>query len=149
MYTSVLYVLLLPAALAQVGPQASKIPPCVASCDPAAIASVSCTNADQYCHCVRQNGILTNITACADKTCSNPSADIYTFTTLFGQVCAQFNISVPVLGSNSSANGTNVTYSTPTASPVPYTGQASVGPASCGAVVIMLAVGLALSLLQV
>ncbi|KAK0362540.1 hypothetical protein LTR57_012181 [Friedmanniomyces endolithicus] len=77
MYISFLPLLLLSAALAQVGPQAAKIPPCVASCDPAAIASVNCTNADQYCHCVRQTGILSNITACADKTCSNPSADVY------------------------------------------------------------------------
>ncbi|KAK0808169.1 hypothetical protein LTR91_022233 [Friedmanniomyces endolithicus] len=65
MYISFLPLLLLSAALAQ------------ASCDPAAIASVNCTNADQYCHCVRQTGILSNITACADKTCSNPSADVY------------------------------------------------------------------------
>jgi hypothetical protein len=28
---------------------------------------------------------------------------------LFGEVCEKFNISVPVLGSNGSANGTNVT----------------------------------------
>lgn len=32
------------------------------------------------------------------------------FTTLFGEVCQKFNISVPVLGSNSSGNGTNVTF---------------------------------------
>jgi hypothetical protein len=31
------------------------------------------------------------------------------FSTLFGEVCQKFNISVPVLGSNSSGNGTNVT----------------------------------------
>jgi hypothetical protein len=35
------------------------------------------------------------------------------FTTLFGEVCQKFNISVPVLGSNSSGNGTNVTVPTP------------------------------------
>ncbi|KAF2771712.1 hypothetical protein EJ03DRAFT_334641 [Teratosphaeria nubilosa] len=110
--------------LAQVGPQAAGLPACIKTCDPPAIASVNCTNADQYCHCVRQNGILTNITACADVTCENPSASIYTFTTLFGEVCAQFNITVPVIGSNSSANGTNVTYTPPTASTLLYTGAA-------------------------
>lgn len=35
------------------------------------------------------------------------------FTTLFGEVCQKFNISVPVLGSNSSGNGTNVTVVAP------------------------------------
>ena len=34
---------------------------------------------------------------------------VVVFTTLFGEVCQKFNISVPVLGSNSSGNGTNVT----------------------------------------
>lgn len=47
------------------------------------------------------------------------------FTTLFGEVCAQYNITVPTIGSNSSANGTNVTYPSPTASITPYTGAAS------------------------
>lgn len=99
------------------------------NCDPAAIASVSCTNADQYCHCVRQEGILSNISACANVECENPSRDIYgswsllfvfsgilklicimtVFTTLFEEVCQKFNISVPVLGSNSSSNGSIVT----------------------------------------
>lgn len=118
-----------------------------AQCDPAAIASVNCTNADQYCHCVRQTGILSKITACADETCLDPSASIYSksssvgvmlrcwswsltiallaFTTLFGQVCEAFNISVPVVGSNSSANGTNVSFPSPTAIVTPYTGAAS------------------------
>ncbi|KAK1058987.1 hypothetical protein LTR74_012963 [Friedmanniomyces endolithicus] len=158
MYPLFLSLLLLPTVLAQ------------ATCDPAAIASVNCTNADQYCHCVRQMGILTNITSCADKTCSNPSADIHgipsllfaseyaynsltnthpkVFTTLFGQVCAKYNISVPVLGSNSSTNGTNVTFPSPMASAVPYTGVASVGPQGCGVVVIVLAVGLGLAMAQ-
>jgi hypothetical protein len=31
------------------------------------------------------------------------------FSTLFGEICQKFNISVPVLGSNSSGKGTNVT----------------------------------------
>ena len=31
------------------------------------------------------------------------------FTTLFEEVCQKFNISVPVLGNNSSVDGTNVT----------------------------------------
>ncbi|KAH9809508.1 hypothetical protein Tdes44962_MAKER06115 [Teratosphaeria destructans] len=115
------------SSTAQVGPQATQLPACIKTCDPPAIASVNCTNADQYCHCVRQNGILTNITACADVTCQNPSASIFTFTTLFGEVCTQFNISVPVIGSNSSANGTNVTYPSSTASMVPYTGAAHRG----------------------
>jgi len=35
------------------------------------------------------------------------------FTTLFEEVCQKFNISVPVLGSNSSGNGTNLTVATP------------------------------------
>ena len=103
------------------------------SCDPAAIASVNCTNEDQYCHCVRQDGILRNISACANAECESPSRDIYgllfhgitvvmvklwlmigiVFTTLFGEVCQKFNISVPVLGSNSSGNGTNVTVVVP------------------------------------
>jgi hypothetical protein len=102
-------------------------------CDPAAIASVNCTNADQYCHCVRQDGILSNISACANAECESPSRDIYgqlthcsaivllrlqltvvvVFTTLFEEVCQKFNISVPVLGSNSSGNGTNVTVAAP------------------------------------
>ena len=99
------------------------------SCDPAAIASVNCTSEDQYCHCVRQDGILNNISACANAECENASRDIFgmlscyiavvtvgswltlglVFTTLFGEVCQKFNITVPVLGSNSSGNGTNVT----------------------------------------
>jgi hypothetical protein len=116
------------------------------SCDPAAIASVNCTNEDQYCHCVRQDGILRNISACANAECESPSRDIYgllfhgitvvmvklwlmigiVFTTLFGEVCQKFNISVPVLGSNSSSNGTNVTIGAPSQpSTEPSTGWAS------------------------
>lgn len=85
-------------SLAQTGPQAALIPACVVrskwfrnrqihpdtpltvqqkSCDPAAIASVDCTNEDQYCHCVRQDGILSNISACANDECESPSRDIY------------------------------------------------------------------------
>ena len=45
------------------------------------------------------------------------------FTTLFGEVCQKFNITVPVLGSNSSGNGTNVTAVAP---PQPLT-EASTG----------------------
>jgi len=72
------------------------------------------------------------------------------FTTLFGQVCAKYNISVPVLGSNSSTNGTNVTFPSPgpTASVVPYTGVASIRAESSGVVVLVVAVGLALGLVQ-
>jgi len=139
--------MLLPATFAQVGPQATKIPPCVAACDPAAIASVNCTNADQYCHCVKQTGILTNITACADRTCANPNAEIYTFTTLFGDVCSQFNISVPVVGSNSSANGTNVTYPIPTAPITPYTGHGNAVAGTVGTLAFVLAFGTASILL--
>jgi hypothetical protein len=47
------------------------------NCDPPAIASVNCTNDDQYCHCIRQGGILSNISACANAECENPSRDIY------------------------------------------------------------------------
>ena len=54
--------------------------------------------------------------------------DQQAFTTLFGEVCAQFNISVPVVGSNTSINGTNVTYPVPTASTIPFVGQAGSGP---------------------
>lgn len=149
------FLLLLAAvlSLAQTGPQAALIPACVVrssplravdiicmitdheqkSCDPPAIASVNCTNEDQYCHCVRQDGILSNISACANAECESPSRDIYgllfhniavvmvdlwlmvdiVFSTLFGEVCQKFNISVPVLGSNSSGNGTNVTVAVP------------------------------------
>lgn len=47
------------------------------------------------------------------------------FTTLFGEVCQKFNISVPVLGSNSSGNGTNVTVvASPQPSAEPSTGSA-------------------------
>ena len=72
------------------------------------------------------------------------------FTTLFGQVCAKYNISVPVLGSNSSANGTNVTFPSPspTVAVVPYTGTASFGPEGCAVLVVVLAVGLALAMVQ-
>jgi hypothetical protein len=150
-------------SMAQTGPQAALIPACVVraresgfskpmrkiadheqkSCDPAAIASVNCTNEDQYCHCVRQDGILSNISACANAECDNASRDIFgllscctavvtvgswltldlVFTTLFGEVCQKFNITVPVLGSNSSGNGTNVTAVAP---PQPST-EASTG----------------------
>jgi hypothetical protein len=50
---------------------------------------------------------------------------VIAFTTLFGEVCQKFNISVPVLGSNSSGNGTNVTVAAP---PQPST-EASIGSA--------------------
>lgn len=122
MHLFLLVFFLVAGTLAQAGPQASQIPPCVKSCDPAAIASVNCTSADQYCHCVRQAGILTNITTCADKTCTNPSASLYIFTTLFGEVCAPFNISVPVVGSGDAVNGTNVTFPSPSPSTVMTSG---------------------------
>ena len=47
------------------------------SCDPPATASVNCTDEDQYCHCIRQEGILSNISACANAGCENASRDIY------------------------------------------------------------------------
>jgi hypothetical protein len=47
------------------------------TCDPPAIASVNCTLEDQYCHCVRQDGILTNISACAEKSCEEPEKDLF------------------------------------------------------------------------
>jgi hypothetical protein len=47
------------------------------TCDPPAIASVNCTLEDQYCHCVRQDGILTNISACAEKSCEAPEKDLF------------------------------------------------------------------------
>jgi hypothetical protein len=47
------------------------------TCDPPAIASVNCTLEDQYCHCVRQDGILTNISACAEKSCEEPEEDLF------------------------------------------------------------------------
>ena len=53
--------------------------------------------------------------------CANGSA----FTTLFREVCAPFNITVPLIGSNSSANGTMVTYPAPSYSVVPATGVGS------------------------
>ena len=97
MFRMLLSSALIPLALAQSGPQAALIPPCVVmhsstiniglkdrsliwsqkTCDPLAIASVNCTGPDQLCHCRRQAGILSNITTCADLTCSNPSADMY------------------------------------------------------------------------
>ncbi|KAF2162263.1 hypothetical protein M409DRAFT_27266 [Zasmidium cellare ATCC 36951] len=125
MYLLTILSLLFVSALAQVGPQAQQLPACIKTCDPPAIASVNCTNADQYCHCVRQTEIISNISACADGECMNPSASLYTFTTLFGDVCSKFNISVPVVGSNSSANGTTVTPPSPSGSIVPYTGSAT------------------------
>ena len=161
--SSFLFLSIAVLSMAQTGPQAALIPACVVRlkrprarkiiqttadheqkrCDPAAIASVNCTNEDQYCHCVRQDGILSNISACANAECENASRDIYglsphcialtmvgsrlilglVFTTLFGEVCQKFNITVPVLGSNSSGNGTNVTAVAP---PQPST-EASTG----------------------
>ena len=114
-------------------------------CDPGAIASVNCTIEDQYCHCVRQEGILSNISACANAECENASREIYglyshcigvatmrlllilgiVFMALFGDVCQKFNVSVPVLGSNSSGNCTNATVVHP---PQPST-EASPGSA--------------------
>jgi hypothetical protein len=47
------------------------------TCDPPAIASVNCTLEDQYCHCDRQDGILTNISACAEKSCEEPEKDLF------------------------------------------------------------------------
>ncbi|KAM0715603.1 hypothetical protein Q7P37_009101 [Cladosporium fusiforme] len=87
-------------SLAQTGPQADLIPTCVKECDPAAIASVNCTNEDQHCHCVRQDGILANITACADHSCKDPEKDIH--------VCQKFNITVPA-ERNGSTYGINAT----------------------------------------
>jgi hypothetical protein len=50
------------------------------------------------------------------------------FTTLFASVCSKFNISVPVLGSNGSANGTKVTTVTspslPNSTVEPFVGAA-------------------------
>lgn len=50
---------------------------------------------------------------------------VVVFTTLFGEVCQKFNISVPVLESDSSGNGSNVTVAAP---PRPST-EASTGSA--------------------
>ena len=57
------------------------------------------------------------------------------FTSLFDEVCSQFNITVPILGSNSSVNGTNVTFPAHTApSVVPYTGVAGQSVDAAGTV---------------
>ncbi|OQO01741.1 hypothetical protein B0A48_12778 [Cryoendolithus antarcticus] len=121
-----LLALLFSLVVAQVGPLAQQLTPCIKSCDPAAISSVNCTNADQLCHCHRQTGILTNITACINVECQMPSADLHLFTTLFGEVCSQFNITVPVLGNGTVMPTSNVSgvAPVPTASVVPYTGAA-------------------------
>jgi len=47
------------------------------TCDPPAIASVNYTLENQYCHCVRQDGILSNISACAEKGCEEPEKDLF------------------------------------------------------------------------
>lgn len=48
------------------------------------------------------------------------------FTTLFEEVCEKFNISVPVLGSNSSGNGSNVTVPVPAGpSTTPFVGASN------------------------
>lgn len=54
-----------------------------------------------------------SVITCKKNFCTD---DLTVFTTLFQEVCQPFNISVPILGSNSSANGTNVTF-TPGGSP--------------------------------
>lgn len=46
------------------------------------------------------------------------------FSKLFGEVCKKFNISVPVLGSNNSGNGTTFVPS-PFPSTEPFTGSAN------------------------
>lgn len=58
------------------------------------------------------------------------TSDVHTvFTTLFAEVCQQFNISVPVLGSNGSTNGTNVTTAPlPHSTTQPFVGSAAKGP---------------------
>nr|OQO25236.1 hypothetical protein B0A51_09360 [Rachicladosporium sp. CCFEE 5018] len=144
-----LLALLFSLVVAQVGPQAQQLTPCIKSCDPAAISSVNCTNADQLCHCQRQSGIITNISACIDVKCQMPSADLHLFTTLFGEVCSQFNISVPVLGNGTVIPTSNVSgvVPVPTASVVPYTGAACHGTAVNAEAVILVLAGAVLILL--
>jgi hypothetical protein len=55
---------------------------------------------------------------------------------LFGDVCSKFNITVPVVGSNSSANGTNVTFVPPSSTPTP-----TIVPSKGGAAASLLAKG--------
>lgn len=47
------------------------------SCDPPAIAAVDCGTADQLCHCQRQTPLLSNIIACADRTCADTGLSLY------------------------------------------------------------------------
>jgi hypothetical protein len=46
------------------------------TCHPAATAFVDCANDDQQCACIRQDGVISNITACAEKECDDPEGDV-------------------------------------------------------------------------
>ncbi|PMD16056.1 hypothetical protein NA56DRAFT_649670 [Hyaloscypha hepaticicola] len=99
---------------AQTGPQAAKIPACVLPCDTKAIATTTCTSVDQLCHCQQQGLILSSIAPCilSGSNCTTPVQDLFTFESLFADVCAKFNISVPTNTTSfpTPSNGT-VTYS--------------------------------------
>lgn len=73
------------------------------------------------------------------------------FTQLFREVCAPFNISVPIVGSNSSVDGTNVTYPSPSPSIVSTSegGKKVIGfgVGWVGSVVLMIVVALSATLL--
>ncbi|KAM0701350.1 hypothetical protein Q7P35_011711 [Cladosporium inversicolor] len=62
--------------IAQTGPQAEKLPACIKACHPAATAFVDCENDDQQCACIRQEGVISNTTACAEKSCEDPEGDV-------------------------------------------------------------------------
>lgn len=99
------------------------------ACHPAATAFVDCENDDQQCACIRQEGVISNTTACAERTCEDPEGDLkgmccglrpfscfsmhvaddrVVFIELFDEVCDKFNISVPATGGNESSSGAEV-----------------------------------------
>ncbi|KAF2087420.1 hypothetical protein K490DRAFT_57025 [Saccharata proteae CBS 121410] len=112
---------------AQSGPQASLIPKCILdNCEAGAIASANCTQPDQLCHCVHQTPIITSMVPCSIAQCADPAGALYTFETLFADVCGRFNISVPIDTSGVPSNATpTTTTSTPTPSPSIYAGNAA------------------------
>lgn len=76
---------------------------------------------------------------------------VLVFTALFGEVCAPFNISVPVVGSSGAVNGTNVTYPSPSPSVVMSSGgwrkRVELGSGWLGSLVLVVAVGLSVRIL--
>ncbi|KAF1346837.1 hypothetical protein BDV97DRAFT_227680 [Delphinella strobiligena] len=120
---------------AQTGAQNSSIPDCIRACDTLAISAAKCGSMDQYCHCVNVDTIYEHIIPCVypNSTCGvNSTADILVFEELFGQVCEEFNITIPtnitsvsslMPSATESANGTVL--ATSTVSPTAYTGAAA------------------------